>query len=78
MALDEIDQLLREMDQGFNAAMSADAPAAIREKVQSTLPDWMRWCGIDECHRRRLEGEVCQLVTDCLKAVCTPVGPDEG
>ena len=66
------------MNEQFAAEMAADAPTAIREKVQGVLPDWLLWFDIDSSHRRRLEGEVCQLVTSCVKAAGAPLGQMKG
>lgn len=74
MQIDEIKQLLGEMNEQIAADMLANASATVRDRVRSVVPDWCRKCGIDESRRPWLEGHVCQLAMDLLKAAGVEIG----
>ena len=78
MQIDEIRGLLDEMNEQIAADMLADASATVRERVRSVVPDWCRQCGIDESRRQWLEGHVCELAMDLLKAAGVEVETDAG
>ena len=76
MALEEIDELLREMDSQWAEELAANAPETIRAKVCSILEDWGRRSALTIPGEAKadLEGHISRLVDDCLDILAPSAG----